>query len=110
MEVLVKDEDFVTKPGKVLPDTVGAIMLAETVVRMYDHRRDSIVLVVCEGRFQPFATWQRIVTNDNGKLDDYCIIGHYKFTLEDALKEYVERVDEKLDMIEQSGRLKAEAS
>lgn len=110
---LVKDEEFPVRPGSVLPNTVGCILLAETVVRQYDHRRDSIVLAVNPGgaTYQPFVTWLRVVSNDTpGEMQDYCYMGHYRRTLADAMTEYQERVDEKLDMIEQSGRLKAEAS
>lgn len=113
---LVKDEEFPVKPGSVLPNSVGCVLLDESVVRQHDHRRDSIVLAVDTGGHQAFVTWQRIVSNDERDTDgqchlsDYVVMGHYHQSLDKAVEEFKHRVDEKMDMIEQSARLRAEAS
>jgi len=88
---------FSRNPGTSLPN--GAILLAETVVREQDHRRNSIVLCVVPGAVSPFVTWHRCVANDfryatgGTYVDEYCYIGHYHRTLDDATAEYAKRVE-----------------
>lgn len=90
--------DFPRKAGKTLPN--GAIILAETVIRRYEFRRDSIVLAMNPGGYQPFVSWHRVVTTDSPlatggftTVDSTCY-GHYSTTLEGAIQKYELRVKE----------------
>jgi hypothetical protein len=107
---LIVEESFPRKPGQTLPN--GAILLAETVIRTYDHRRDSIVLCVVPGAVYPFVSWHRCVGNDSPKaaggfeLLDYCYIGHNKLWLDEAWEAYNARVEEKQEALEGKERVR----
>lgn len=93
--VNIRSANIPNKPGAKLRN--GAILLAETVIRIYEHRRDSIVLAVNPLGFQPFVTWHRVVTTDSPlatggyEIVDTCALGYYHSGLDDALKDYEER-------------------
>lgn len=96
------DVKFPVRPGEKLPN--GGIILAETVVREYDHRRDSIVLCVVGG-FQPFVTWVRSIYTDapmatgGVQIKDFCDSGDYFSDLNRAVDGYWRRVEEKLALV-----------
>ena len=98
---LQADDGIPVKPGQKLPN--GAILLREDVVRVFEHRRDSLVLCVAFG-YQPFASWVRTILsdvperNDDGShnswynVKDFCETGSYHYELADAIKAYEERL------------------
>lgn len=96
------------KAGMVLPN--GAILLSEVDVRVFTHRVDSIVLAVATG-YQPFITWHRMISTDcpfatgGYHIVDTCDSGHYHVYLEEAIREFKERVDGNRSMIERDGTL-----
>jgi hypothetical protein len=87
---------YPVKPGRRLPN--GAILLAETVIRTFDYRRDSIVLAVNPDSQQPFIVWHRRVTSDSptatGKFQvvDTCGWGDYYDDLVEATLGYRNRI------------------
>lgn len=89
---------FPRKPGKTLPN--GAIILAEVEIRRYEFRRDSVVLAINPGGYQPFVSWHRMVTTDSPlatggfQTVDSCCYGRYSMTLESAMIVFNERVEE----------------
>lgn len=100
--VLGPGVEFPRKAGKKLPN--GSILLAETVVRTYDHRRDSIVLCVSNS-VQPFITWHRMiytdaVTSDGSyQIKDYCESGDYFSDIGAALDGYWKRIENLVGMV-----------
>lgn len=85
-----------TTPGTALNN--GAVLLEQIEVAVHDHGREYIVLAVVEKKYQPFATWRRLIgiqelaTGGYGPVD-YCWSGTYHRDLEDALAEFDRRVE-----------------
>lgn len=99
--LLAKDDGIPAKAGQKLPN--GAIILVEKVVRVFPHRRDSVVLCVIES-YQPFVTWVRTIQSDNPErldgrpnswfnIKDSCEWGQYYDNIDGALLGFKERVE-----------------
>lgn len=92
------DVKFPVKAGEKLPN--GGIILAETIVREFYHRRDSIVFCVVPKSFQAFVTWHRIIHTDaplatgGVQIKDFCDSGEYFSDLNRAVDGYWRRVEE----------------
>lgn len=91
------------RAGEVLPN--GAVILDEITIRVFDYRRDSIVLALTNSPYTPFVTWVRLVTSDSPVssgmyvIVDTCAFGNYHSEIEDAVAEFHKRVTEKLDLM-----------
>jgi len=95
---------FPKKPGEKLPN--GGILLAETVLRTFDYRWDSIVLCITNTVYRPFVSWHRLVTTDSPlatggfTIVDTCSWGEQYANIEEAVTGFNDRVADKLHVLE----------